>query len=115
MTKNKNNKTKTTKHTIEFSNNTPGVSARAVKPAAISRVLVVRTVVTLRSPETFPGDAVALSGRTASQRLHKVTSGAHSSQIPWATNEFDLRHTGPVGPALSSNTFDAGDIPLPTA
>jgi hypothetical protein len=46
--------TKTTKHTIEFSNNTPGISWPAAQPTrGESRVLVVRTVRTLRDPEIF--------------------------------------------------------------
>jgi hypothetical protein len=40
MAKN-NNKNKTTKHTIEFSNNTP--TGRATRPAALGRSLAVRT------------------------------------------------------------------------
>ena len=46
------------------------------------RVLIVTDIGTNRRPDSFPGGAAALSGRTASQRLRKVTSGAHASQIP---------------------------------
>ena len=57
MAKN-NNKTKTTKHTIEFSNNKPRPRD---KPAAFGRVLVVRTI---RNPPKwgFPLGAAALFG-----------------------------------------------------
>jgi hypothetical protein len=55
----KQQQTKTTKHTIEFSNNTPARPRN--QPAAKSRVLVVRTI---RNPPKwgFPLGAAALAG-----------------------------------------------------
>jgi hypothetical protein len=55
----KQQQTKTTKHTIEFSNNTPARPRN--QPAAKSRVLVVRTI---RNPPKwgFPLGAAALFG-----------------------------------------------------
>jgi hypothetical protein len=63
--------TKTTKHTIEFSNNTPGISdPNAQLPRDFRRVLVERTVEELAvSGQALLGDAVALGGLTASRRL----------------------------------------------
>jgi hypothetical protein len=55
MTKNKKQQTKTTKHTIEFSNNTPGTSVRPrEKTRGNCRLLVVRTGGTLRDHEVIP-------------------------------------------------------------
>jgi len=85
--------TKTTKHTIEFSNNTPGTSARPRnQPAAESRVLVVRTVGTLRSPKTFP----EMPPRSADeprrddlsklrQALTRVKSPGHQTSLTFVT------------------------------
>src|SRR5581483_10041508 len=69
--------TKTTKHTIEFSNNTPGRAPN--QPAALGRVLVERTA---RSPPKWISlwDAFALDGQAASRRLHQVTRGTSRSQ-----------------------------------
>jgi hypothetical protein len=62
--------TKTTKHTIEFSNNTPDIHARPCnQPAVKTAYSFQRMVGTIRNPESFPQDAAALCGRTASQRL----------------------------------------------
>jgi hypothetical protein len=62
--------TKTTKHTIEFSNNNTRhpVSGRATNPRQKPRARCTDSG-TIRSPEPFPRDAVVLCGRTASQRL----------------------------------------------
>jgi len=60
----KNNKTKTTKHTIEFSNNTPRHLHRPRNKPAAFAACGVRTVGTTRNPGVFLEDAVALFGLT---------------------------------------------------
>ena len=76
----KQQQTKTTKHTIEFSNNTPARPRN--QPAAISRVLVVRTV---RNPPKWASlwDAVALCGlaRVATTSTSYVRENSESNGL----------------------------------
>ncbi|HPX38053.1 MAG TPA: hypothetical protein PLH92_14980, partial [Mycobacterium sp.] len=67
---NKKQQTKTTKHTIEFSNNTPGTSARP-REQARGRKPRSRRTDSWNIPKSgdIPEGAAALCGRTASQRL----------------------------------------------
>jgi hypothetical protein len=78
----KKQQTKTTKHTIEFSNNTPDVRCRPRnQPHDFRRVLVVRTAGTPRIPGLFPEGRRRALRATASQRLDQVTSVETWSQI----------------------------------
>jgi hypothetical protein len=61
-----NNKNKTTKHTIEFSNNTP--TGRATRPTALGRSLAVRTTKEHHRSGTSLLDIAALDGLTVSRR-----------------------------------------------
>jgi hypothetical protein len=75
----KQQQNKTTKHTIEFSNNTLRPRSR---PAALGRLLAVRTA---RAPPKWScalRDIVALDGLAASQRLDQVTREKTPSQTP---------------------------------
>jgi hypothetical protein len=75
----KQQQTKTTKHTIEFSNNTPAPTAH--QPAAPSRVPVERTAREPRRNGISLLDVVALGGLAASRRLQQVTRGKTRSQM----------------------------------
>jgi len=77
MRQKNNNKNKTTKHTIEFSNNTPSTAQQA--SAALGRLLACGRRGTHRSGVSL-WDIVALYGLTASRRLAQVTREQTRSQ-----------------------------------
>ena len=79
MRQKNNNKNKTTKHTIEFSNNTPSAAQQDPRPLAVGSLYGRRE--THRSGGSL-WDIVALDGQAASRRLDQVTRAQTQSQAP---------------------------------
>ena len=95
VAKNKNNKQKPPNTLLSSQTTHPtSLSGRASHPRPESRVLIVRTVGTFRSPEVFPEMPPRSAAEPRRNDLNKLRQGVERSQIACAPTAFDLRHTG---------------------
>ena len=99
-----NNKNKTTKHTIEFSNNTRPTAQQAPRPLAAHSLCGRRES---HRSGTSLWNFVALYGLAVSRRLDQVTREQSRSQTTCSTACFAI--------ATSRNALDPGNIPLTAA